>query len=81
MMTREEALEFLADEMAFLEVQNLGPPEWRAQFREAVAALEAVPPCACGNRKPLAVIKGIKAWDGKRPVRAEVIILRAKEEP
>jgi len=64
-MTREEALEFLADEMAILEAQNLGPPEWRAQFREAVAALEAMPPCACGNRKPLAVKPGQLVYGGK----------------
>ena len=63
MMTREQAQKFLADEVAVLETMNLGPPEWRAQFREAIAALEAEPPCACGGREPLDVANTHGYWD------------------
>jgi len=43
MMTQKEALAFLHQELEVLEAQDLGPPEWRAQWREAIAALEAEP--------------------------------------
>jgi len=82
MMTHEEMLA-LAESMIQAEEAHSPPGQsgWvLGQLKKLYAALEAVPSCACGNRKPLAVIKGIKAWDGKRPVRAEVIILRAKKE-
>jgi len=62
MMTREEAQKFLAGEMDVLETMNLGPPEWRAQFREAVAAVaavEAAPTCACGGEEAIAVKKTV----------------------
>ena len=42
-MTHKEALEFLYQELAVLEAQNLGPPEWREQWRDVIAALEAEP--------------------------------------
>ena len=61
-MTREQAQKFLADEMDVLETMNLGPPEWRAQFRDAIAALEAEPPCACGGIEEVVKMLEESGW-------------------
>jgi len=67
MMTREEMCEAIQQvDMLLEQLSDLHPKfcDWeaikraRANLANVLAALEAVPPCACGGKKPFDV------WDG-----------------
>jgi hypothetical protein len=56
-ITRDEALNWLKDELAMLEAADMASPEWRDELREVIAALES--PCPiCGGGEVLARARG-----------------------